>query len=695
MAAKRGKRKASASPENGGLAGSSGSTTTMVWTMEDAKKALLKVKVTEADEQGVRKVGKNSLAEAIHGSATPGKVGWSNVMRRGCALPLPESSKFQLEGSKQTADVFHPSDVPGVVRKLLGLQGGLAWFQNTSFVSGVKTLMTTCGWSDFSKLEAVLEAVQVQVRQREAELAAFEVPALSDGSTRMRLHTNARGRVLISAHDELKWLGLDDDGKHNEWTHWLCSALEDYIKGYHHSSDSRSDDTPCLEYVKLDSESIHTPIIDKKCFQKVIWLFIGKSKLAGEHAEKALDIYGRHIVGDSRLDEERAANAAAAPKEAKDFVLGPEEATRQESLRSGAPEEALQQMMQLMVQQTVQQTLAAAVERMTPVQINVNKTPRSNEDLRRINLPAPVTTEEGEALGKRTLFVTDFLRKYLPEVIPGIDAAGSLLQQLVTAVRGKFGESLQNAKLERGPLFRCGQLGRSQPHYEVEDEDLMKEVATGMHGFFLSNFKRIGHANQYHGEVFPQLLEQATKRRRVGFEVEERQPVGFEVEERQPVLLGQYPPSNIGCLIDPHRELSRRGLPDYLLSPLLKTMVYFARRLFPFYEPKTKLIIHQTGAPTRMEFTWYFYKHHEAVLEPALMDVCRRYLIVFIARDPISCAVEKGKASVMEPCYCPACSKRRLRDRKTIPSSEFVESKERTETKGRILVRRPKGPMQQ
>lgn len=98
--------------------------------------------------------------------------------------------------------------------------------------------------------------------------------------------------------------------------------------------DSRSDDTPCLEYVKLDGESIPTPMFDKKCFQKVILLCIGKSKLAGEHAEKALDIYGRHIVGDSRLDEERAANAAAAPKEAKDFVLGAEEATRQESLRS-------------------------------------------------------------------------------------------------------------------------------------------------------------------------------------------------------------------------------------------------------------------------------------------------------------------------------------------------------------------------
>ena len=119
--------------------------------------------------------------------------------------------------------------------------------------------------------------------------------------------------------------------------------MEDYIKGSHLSLNSRTDDSPCLEYVKLDGEWNHTPMFDKKCFQKVILLCIGKSKLAGEHAEKALDIYGRHIVGDSRLDEERAANAAAAPKEAKDFVLGPEEATRQESLRSGSSEGALRQ----------------------------------------------------------------------------------------------------------------------------------------------------------------------------------------------------------------------------------------------------------------------------------------------------------------------------------------------------------------
>ena len=182
MVAKRGKRKASASPENRGLAGSS-STTTTAWNIEDAKKALLKVKLTAADEQGIRKVGKNSLAEAIHGLATCGKDVWKNVRGKACALSLPAHSKHPLEGSKH---------------KLLGFREGLVWFQNASFVSDVKTLMTTYSCSNLSKLESVLETVQVQVQLMEAELAAFEVPALSDGFSRMRLHKNAQAKNRIS-----------------------------------------------------------------------------------------------------------------------------------------------------------------------------------------------------------------------------------------------------------------------------------------------------------------------------------------------------------------------------------------------------------------------------------------------------------------------------------------------------------------
>jgi hypothetical protein len=131
----------------------------------------------------------------------------------------------------------------------------------------------------------------------------------------------------------MKWLGLDYDGKHHEWDNWLRSALEEYVQGYHNSLDRGSRGAPCIEYVKLEGERIPTPMFDKLCFQKVILLCIGMSMLAGEHAEKALGIYGRHIVGDVRLDEERAANASAAPRQAKAFVLGTEEAARQEGLR--------------------------------------------------------------------------------------------------------------------------------------------------------------------------------------------------------------------------------------------------------------------------------------------------------------------------------------------------------------------------
>jgi hypothetical protein len=110
-------------------------------------------------------------------------------------------------------------------------------------------------------------------------------------------------------------------------------ALEDYIKdfkkGYNNPLNLRDCYSPCLEYHKLEGERNQTPMYDQGCSRKVIHLCIGKSKLAGELAEKALDIATRFWVGDERLDAERMANAATAPKEVKEFVLGSEEAERQ------------------------------------------------------------------------------------------------------------------------------------------------------------------------------------------------------------------------------------------------------------------------------------------------------------------------------------------------------------------------------
>ena len=57
-------------------------------------------------------------------------------------------------------------------------------------------------------------------------------------------------------------LGLDDDGKHNEWNNWLGSAMEDYVKGYHHSLNLRIDGTPqIMDRAFLD---------DKKSFEELV-----------------------------------------------------------------------------------------------------------------------------------------------------------------------------------------------------------------------------------------------------------------------------------------------------------------------------------------------------------------------------------------------------------------------------------------
>ena len=67
----------------------------------------------------------------------------------------------------------------------------------------------------------------------------------------------------------------------------------------------------------------------KLCFHEAILISAKKSKVAGAHVRVALDIYSRHIVGDHRLREENEVNEEVAPREARAFVLGAEEAERQ------------------------------------------------------------------------------------------------------------------------------------------------------------------------------------------------------------------------------------------------------------------------------------------------------------------------------------------------------------------------------
>ena len=86
---------------------------------------------------------------------------------------------------------------------------------------------------------------------------------------------------------------------------------------------------PRLEYIKLPGERNETPMFCKLCFHEAILVCAKKSKVADAQIRIALDIYSRHIVGDRRLREENEANEDAAPRQARVFVLGAEEADRQ------------------------------------------------------------------------------------------------------------------------------------------------------------------------------------------------------------------------------------------------------------------------------------------------------------------------------------------------------------------------------
>ena len=72
-------------------------------------------------------------------------------------------------------------------------------------------------------------------------------------------------------------------------------------------------------------------MFDVKCFHETIRLCIGRSKLAGEHAGRALYIYGRYIIGDLRLATEALTNSHSAPQAAREFVLVVEEMRRQKT----------------------------------------------------------------------------------------------------------------------------------------------------------------------------------------------------------------------------------------------------------------------------------------------------------------------------------------------------------------------------
>ena len=196
---------------------------------------LCEVKISPLKDGGQRCVGKNSLAEAVKGigsrSGKPirGAVVWQNCLQRdGCRLPVPAIVEETADG--QAWSVFEASDVPAAIHKLVGARDAPAYFLDCDFMAQLKALLAKCGIPDTTaSIDAVLGTMNATQAERQRQLQAFGVPELcGDGSGGAASFTprlcDYNGETLISAIDELDWLGLD--GRH-AWHNWVKKELQD------------------------------------------------------------------------------------------------------------------------------------------------------------------------------------------------------------------------------------------------------------------------------------------------------------------------------------------------------------------------------------------------------------------------------------------------------------------------------------
>ena len=224
----------------------------MIENVARAAAKLGEVKVSPLKD-GKRFVSKNSLAEAMKGTGRNGQprsgaVAWHLCLCRDrCQLPVPPTVDEMVGG--QVWSVFEPRDVPAAIHKLLGAKEAPTYFLDETFAAQLKTLLATCGISEAAaSIDAVLGTIDATQVERQRQLQSFSVPTVcgtseggSGGGASVALRTcEYNDETLISAIDELGWLGLD--GRH-AWNDWLKKDIEDRlcsnIWGFNHRREAR------------------------------------------------------------------------------------------------------------------------------------------------------------------------------------------------------------------------------------------------------------------------------------------------------------------------------------------------------------------------------------------------------------------------------------------------------------------------
>ena len=128
------------------------------------------------------------------------------------------------------------------------------------------------------------------------------------------------------------------------------------------------------------------------------------------------------------------------------------------------------------------------------VQVNLNRSSRSNADLHRINLTIPTTNAERTILVRDTLQVTTYLKQKFAE----LNLSDVAQMRVVTSFRPAFSQALK-VKMEiilaGAALPMVGQIGRAQVHYRHKDRPHMEEVWCSLRDLRQSTIRRIVRQN--------------------------------------------------------------------------------------------------------------------------------------------------------------------------------------------------------
>jgi hypothetical protein len=274
------------------------------------------------------------------GGSVNGSVLVSNARRRYDAQTpnerlhaWPHVYKARVVGSRDPCSLFEPKALVDTIRCILLPPRVVELFQNADDVEALRELLRRHA-GDVALQESLdkLDAAVLLVAQDIQAVSALT--GSSSQNIRWTRCPDVSQKILVSSDDIFRALGVEHPRQ--DWHDWLKREYEEAVQnwGYHRrpNLDGTDDpnETPIFMEKVLPGHPEPVRIIDRAAYRIMIGCYIHRGRLPPARIQAAWDLFERVNVGDRRVVQQIVANAEAAPRAAREFVLGAAEAQQQD-----------------------------------------------------------------------------------------------------------------------------------------------------------------------------------------------------------------------------------------------------------------------------------------------------------------------------------------------------------------------------